>query len=108
MGKFSPREIKPRISYDHSGNLYLEITIGRKTLRRNLPPFQTRDEARVYIDKLVPQMIEAHYKSRRLYIVPRRENDIRMEKKEQQVDEQGKDCPADGGAAPSTDGDGGV
>lgn len=62
---FSAAELQPKLFYDDAGDLFMRITVGKDTLVKPIPPLQTVEEARSFIDKLVPQMAKELYKSRK-------------------------------------------
>lgn len=58
-------DLKPQLIHSMNGDLLLQISVGGDTLTKLIPPMQTFEEAREYIDELVPEMAKELYRKRR-------------------------------------------
>lgn len=58
----SAHKLKPKLSSNACGDLFITIHVGSSELTKPLPQMETLQEAAEYINKLVPQMAKELYR----------------------------------------------
>lgn len=65
MQSLAAEDLKPRLTANAAGDLFVEITIGKHIVSEKLPSMDSPAEAHAYIDKMVPEMVKRYYRNNR-------------------------------------------